>query len=41
VIVGERELKEGAVVIRNLKRREQKTVKIESLIEAIKGQALI
>jgi histidyl-tRNA synthetase len=41
VIVGERELKEGAVVIRNLKRREQKTVKIESLIKAIKGQALI
>lgn len=41
VIVGERELKEGAVVVRNLKRREQKTVKIESLIEAIKGQALI
>jgi len=39
VIVGERELKEGSVVIRNLKRREQKTVKIESIIEAIKGQA--
>jgi len=35
VIVGERELKEGSVVIRNLKRREQKTVKIESIIEAI------
>jgi histidyl-tRNA synthetase len=38
VIVGERELKEESVVIRNLKRREQKTVKIKSLIEAIKGQ---
>jgi len=37
VIVGERELKEGSVVIRNLERREQKTVKIESIIEAIKG----
>ena len=37
VIVGERELKEGAVVIRNLKRREQKTVEIERIREAIKG----
>jgi histidyl-tRNA synthetase len=41
VIVGERELKEKAVVLRNLAKREQKTVKIESIIEAIKGQALI
>ncbi|MDH5374985.1 MAG: histidine--tRNA ligase [Candidatus Bathyarchaeota archaeon] len=37
VIVGERELKEGAVVIRNLKRREQKTVEIERIREAIKS----
>jgi len=37
VIVGERELKEGAVVIRNLKRREQKTVKIERIVDMIKG----
>jgi histidyl-tRNA synthetase len=41
VIVGERELKEKAVVLRNLAKREQKTVKIESTIEAIKGQALL
>ena len=41
VIVGERELKEKAVVLRNLAKREQKTVKIESIIEAINGQALI
>jgi len=41
IIVGERELKEGSVVIRNLKRREQRTVEIESIIGAIKGQALI
>jgi len=39
VIVGERELKEGFVVIRNLKRREQRTVEIERIIGAIKGQA--
>ncbi len=39
IIVGEREMKEGAVVIRNLKRREQKIVKIENLIKIIKGQA--
>jgi len=38
VIVGERELKEEAVVIRNLKVRKQKTVKIESLVETIKGK---
>jgi histidyl-tRNA synthetase len=36
VIVGERELKEGAVVIRNLKRRKQKTVKIENIVETVK-----
>jgi len=39
VIVGERELKEKGVVLRNLAKREQKIVKIESIIEAIKGQA--
>lgn len=41
VIVGERELKEKAVVLRNLAKRKQKTVKIESIIEAIKSQVLI
>jgi histidyl-tRNA synthetase len=35
IIVGEKELKEGAVVIRNLIKREQKTVKIEKMIEEI------
>jgi len=39
VIVGEKELKGGAVVLRNLNRREQKPVKIEKIVEAIKGQA--
>jgi len=38
IIVGERELKEGSVVIRNLKRRKQKTVKIEMLTEEIESQ---
>jgi len=38
VIIGERELKEGAVVIRNLLKREQKTVKIEKMAETIKGR---
>jgi histidyl-tRNA synthetase len=37
IIVGERELKDGAVVIRNLKRREQETVKIERIVEELKG----
>lgn len=36
IIVGERELKEGAVVIRNLKSRKQKTVKIEKIAETVK-----
>lgn len=36
IIVGERELKEGSVVIRNLKKREQRTVKIDCITEAIK-----
>jgi histidyl-tRNA synthetase len=40
IIIGERELKEGAVVIRNLTRREQNTVKIEKIIETIKGQSV-
>ena len=40
IIVGERELKEGAVVIRNLTRREQNTVKIEKVVETIKGQSV-
>jgi histidyl-tRNA synthetase len=38
IIIGERELEEGAVVIRNLTRREQNTVKIEKIIETIKSQ---
>ena len=38
IIIGERELSEGAVVLRNLKKREQCTVKIERLREAMKGQ---
>ncbi len=36
IIVGERELKEGSVVIRNLKKREQRTVKVDCITEAIK-----
>ena len=40
VIVGERELKEKAVVLRNLAKREQKTVKIERIVETIKGQSI-
>jgi len=36
IIVGERELKEGAIVIRNLATREQSTVKIEKILDAIK-----
>ncbi|HEY4675495.1 MAG TPA: histidine--tRNA ligase [Candidatus Bathyarchaeia archaeon] len=37
IIVGERELKEGAVVLRNLAKREQTTVKIKNIIEMIRG----
>lgn len=37
VIVGERELKEGTVVLRDLAEREQKILKIEKLVETIKG----
>jgi histidyl-tRNA synthetase len=36
IIVGERELKEGAIVLRNLATREQSTVKIEKILDAIK-----
>jgi histidyl-tRNA synthetase len=36
VLIGERELKEGAVVVRNLTKREQSTVKIENVAEAVK-----
>jgi histidyl-tRNA synthetase len=37
VIIGERELKEGAVVVRNLAKRAQSTVKIEDVLEAVKS----
>lgn len=37
VIVGERELKEGKVVVRDLEKREQTTVEIAKLAEKIKG----
>jgi histidyl-tRNA synthetase len=37
VIVGERELNEGAVVVRDLAKREQTTVKIARLPEKIRG----
>jgi len=40
ILVGKRELEEGAVVIRNLTRREQNTVKIEKIIETIKDQSV-
>jgi histidyl-tRNA synthetase len=39
VIIGEKELKEGTVVIRDLSRRKQSTVKIEKMVTAIKGQS--
>lgn len=38
IIVGEREMRKGAVVVRNLKRREQETVKIKKIEEKIKSQ---
>lgn len=37
VIVGERELKEGAVMIKDLKKRKQSIVKIEEIEKAIEG----
>jgi histidyl-tRNA synthetase len=36
LIIGERELKEGTVVLRNLARRAQSTVKIEDIAETLK-----
>ncbi len=36
VIVGERELKEGAVTLRNMEKKEQRPVKIEELAKAIR-----
>jgi len=36
VIVGERELKEGAVVVRDLAKREQNMVKIEKVVDVVK-----
>ncbi|MEM3596740.1 MAG: histidine--tRNA ligase [Candidatus Bathyarchaeia archaeon] len=37
IIVGERELKDGAVVLRDLVKREQNNVKIEELVDKIKS----
>ncbi|MGQ9552063.1 MAG: histidine--tRNA ligase [Candidatus Bathycorpusculaceae bacterium] len=37
IIVGKREIREGAVVLKDLTKREQTLVKIESIIEKIKG----
>ena len=37
VIVGERELKEGAVVLKDLSKREQSTISIDKLFEKIKN----
>ncbi|MEM3609279.1 MAG: histidine--tRNA ligase [Candidatus Bathyarchaeia archaeon] len=37
IIVGGKELKEGAVVLRNLKKRKQKTVKLEEIVNELKG----
>lgn len=37
IIVGERELKEGAVVLKDLKKREQSTIPTASLLEKIKN----
>jgi histidyl-tRNA synthetase len=37
VIVGERELKDGAVVLKDLANRQQSTVPIDKLVEKIKG----
>ena len=37
VIVGERELKQGTVVIRDLAKREQTVVAITKLLERIRG----
>jgi histidyl-tRNA synthetase len=40
IIIGEKELKKGAVVIRNLKKREQRVVKIKKIVETIKNNKL-
>ena len=37
IIVGERELKEGAVVLRDLAKRQQRTTKIERIVDEIRG----
>ena len=37
IIIGERELEEEAVVLRDLMKREQAVVKIEEIMEKIKG----
>ena len=37
IIIGEKELKDGAVVLRDLERRKQQKVKIEKIIETIKS----
>jgi histidyl-tRNA synthetase len=37
IIVGERELKEGSVVIRNLSKRQQSTVKIDKILDELKN----
>jgi histidyl-tRNA synthetase len=37
LIVGEKELEQRAVVVRDLWKREQKTVKMDSIVEVIKG----
>jgi len=38
IIVGKRELKDRAVVIRNLAKREQTTVKMEKIVKAVEGE---
>jgi histidyl-tRNA synthetase len=37
IIVGERELGEGAVVVRDLAKRKQSTVKVERVVDLVKG----
>jgi histidyl-tRNA synthetase len=38
IIVGEKELREDAVVLRDLAKREQRTIKINEILETLKGQ---
>ncbi len=40
VIVGERELKENAVVVRDLKKREQSTIKMENIVNSIRNELI-